>query len=111
MSKDWEIDFNAEYDIFLQGRQKTYLSDDSQFEGETISDVSNHQSHGYGARGSVRFLKKGSLVDYYVEPYVRYWNIKQSKSEPVVVDGTAVAAGVEPKNNTVEVGSKFGVQF
>jgi hypothetical protein len=114
MPKNWEVHFNAEYDLFLQGSQKTYMSNLSNnplYEGHTISDITNHQSRGFGVRGSIKLLKKGALLDYYIEPYIRYWNIRNSKLAPFVVDGVEVETGGEPENNTYEIGSKFGIQF
>ena len=112
MPNNWEVDPNIEYDIFLQGWQKTYLSDVDQFAGANFSDITNRQDHGFGIRASVKFLKRGSVVDFYVEPYIRYWNIEQSKLGYLVVNGVPVQYGWgEPDNNTVEVGSRFGIQF
>jgi hypothetical protein len=110
MPKNWEIDLNAEYDIFIEGWQKTYLTDGNQF-GWDNTDLANRQDNGYGIRGSIKFLKKGSLVDFYVEPYIRYWNIEQSKGELISIDNAAPLIYGEPANNTVEVGTKFGIQF
>jgi hypothetical protein len=108
MPNDWEIDLNAELDIVLSAMQKNYYSDWDKF-SSTISypDVSFHQSHGVGVRGSVKFIKKGSLVDFYVEPYFRFWNFDNSKTI-IWYNGSAVG---EPYNTTFEIGSKFGVQF
>lgn len=111
MSHDWAVDFNVEYDIFFQGWQKSYLSDGDQFTGLDIPNLTNHQDHGFGVRGSIKFIKKGTLVDFYVEPYIRFWDIDYSKAETVVVDGVSSVPLVEPRNNTTEVGSKFGIMF
>jgi len=35
-------------------------------------NITNSQDKGFGLRGSVKFLKRGSLVDFYVEPYIRF---------------------------------------
>jgi len=112
MTSKWEIDPNLEYDIFLQGLQKSFMSDGDQFSGANIADVTNHQSHGYGLRGSIKFLRHGSKVDYYVEPYIRYWNIRQSKLSAFIVNDSPTGLYlVEPENNTVEVGTKLGIKF
>ena len=112
MTNKWEIDPNFEYDIFLQGLQKSFMSDGDQFSGANISDVTNHQKRGFGLRGSIKFLRHGSMVDYYVEPYIRYWNIRQSKLSPFIVNDSPTGLYlVEPENNTVEVGTKLGVKF
>ena len=110
MSRNWEIDINGEYDILMSGYQKSFLSNGDQFNHDNNPDIINHQDHGFGVRGSIKFLKHGSLMDYYVEPYIRFWNIDQSKVAYAVVDGSPTY-GVEPKNNTTEIGSRFGVQF
>jgi len=109
MPNNWEIDFNAEYDILLRGQQNSFLNDGNQF-GFNNPEIVNHQHHGFGLRGSVKFLKRGPVVDFYVEPYVRFWNIEQSSVVTAFVDGS-LGQWVEPKNNTTEVGSRFGIQF
>lgn len=109
VSKDWEIDPNIEYDILLQGWQKSFLSDGNQF-GADNTDVANHQDKGYGLRGSVKFLKRGARVDFYVEPYFRFWHIADSQAAIGRLDGET-ALWEEPDNNTIEAGTKFGVQF
>ena len=110
MPKDWAMDFNAEYDILIEGWQKSYMSDGDQFTGYHNPDIANHQGHGFGVRGSVKFIKRGRVVDFYVEPYVRFWNIEHSNAVTASIDGS-VGQWNEPKNNTTEIGSKFGVQF
>jgi hypothetical protein len=110
MPDNWEIDLNAEYDIFIQGMQKSFLSDGDQFTGYNNPDVTNRQDHGYGIRGSIKFIKRGTILDFFVEPYIRFWNIDQSKIETATVDGQFLYLA-EPKNNTTEYGSRFGVQF
>lgn len=110
LPQNWELDTNAEYDIFISGYQKSFLSDDNQFVSNN-PDLVSHQDHGFGLRASVKFLKKGSLLDFYVEPYFRYWNIDQSKGESISINGAAPLIYGEPHNTTTEVGSKFGVQF
>ena len=107
---DWNVGLNIEYDFFWQGVQKSRLSDGDQFNGLGNDDLRNHQDKGFGLRGSIKFLKKSHLFDMYVEPFIRYWNIDQSKVQSGMVDGASID-GVEPKNNTTEIGSKIGLQF
>ncbi len=73
-------------------------------------DAHNHQEKGYGIRASMKLLKHYMLADFYVEPFIRFWNIEDSKV------GTSPSSfgdfvGLEPKNTTTEIGSKFGLQF
>jgi hypothetical protein len=102
---NWEFDPNIEYDLFISGWQKSYFSD-----SPGNADLVNHQDHGFGIRSSIKLLKKGPLVDYYMEPFVRYWHIEESKAEFQVIGGQP-GYWVEPDNNTIEVGSEFGIQF
>ena len=111
MPKNWEIDVNGEYDFFIQGIQKSYYSEWNKYGGPyTYSNLVFRQNFGFGLRTSVKFIKHGPMVDFYVEPYLRYWDIEQSKPETQLYQGTSYSV-VEPANSTVEVGTKFGVQF
>lgn len=110
MTKNREVSFNLEYDWFLQGVQKSELSGIQPFTSGLTQDARNHQNDGFGVRGSVRFLKHYSPFDVYVEPFVRYWNIEDSKVIDLVIEDT-LSSGLEPHNTTTEVGSKFGIQF
>ncbi len=109
--KDTQVSLNLEYDYFIQGYQKSCLSDGNHFTTHGLStDVKNHQDNGFGLRGSVRFLKHYPQLDVYFEPFIRFWNIEDSKVEDTIIDGK-FSSGLEPHNTTVETGSKFGVQF
>ena len=111
MPHDWAVSPNVEYDIFISGRQKSFLSDGGQFTGYSNPDIVNHQDTGYGIRASIKFIKFAHLADFYVEPYVYYWDIDQSKLAAASVDGTFSNSWNEPKNNSLELGSRFGVIF
>jgi hypothetical protein len=110
MSRNRELDFNLEYDFFMQGVQKSELSDIQPFTSGLTQDARNHQDKGFGIRGSVKFLKHYDPFDLYIEPFIRFWNIEDSKSIDLVLEGED-ASGLEPHNTTTEVGSKFGIQF
>jgi len=95
-----------EFDYFLQGRQKSYLSDVS----PSLPDLTNDQNKGYGFRGSV-YYEKGN---WSIGPWFHYWHIDQSElaAATVMVSGTAVTTFfVEPKNTTTEFGIRFGYRF
>jgi hypothetical protein len=110
-TKSLDVSFNFEYDYFLQGAQKSHLGNADQFiSPNQYSDIRNHQSKGYGIRTSVKLLKHFSSIDLYVEPFIRVWNIKDSKVQTVPALGSTLT-GIEPKNTTTEIGSKVGVQF
>ena len=98
LTKGWSIGGTVEYDYFWKGVQKSHLEDLS----ASLNTLENDQEEGYGVRGSIKILKEGKDNDYLVEPFIRYWNIKQSN----INDG-----GFEPKNNSFEIGGKFVVVF
>lgn len=98
LKNNWLIGATAEYDIFWRGIQKSHFD----WAGFPELVLENKQDKGYGLRGSVKVQKKGQKIDLIVEPYVRYWNIKQSKMSLI---------GYEPKNNSTEIGLKLAVQF
>ena len=96
----WSFTTKAEFDAFWAGRQISYLS----------PTVTNRQSSGYGARGSVAFRYKGKVRDFTIEPFITYWNIGKSNTAAFDTDsGTYIAW--EPQNTTTEVGCKIGFGF
>ena len=102
-NKDWRIVSNAEYDYFISGWQKSYLSD---VPVPGYFDVRNNQKHGYGVRGSIKFIKILPFVNLSIEPFVRYWHIDDSN-----VANAGLIDGMEPENTTIESGLKAGVEF
>ena len=95
-----------EFDFFLQGRQKSYLSDVS----PSLPELTNEQNTGYGFRGSI-YYEKGN---WSIGPWFHYWHIDQSEmaAATVLVSGTPVTTFyVEPKNTTTEFGIRLGYRF
>lgn len=107
LNYQWTIGVSVEYDIFWKGQQKSHLEDAD----PSFDMVSNDQKHGYGARGSIMLRKVGERVDIVIEPYIRWWSIKDSENANVTYAGTIVALGYEPKNETLEIGGRFGLRF
>lgn len=103
----WSVGGIFEYDIFWQGRQKSNLS--SAVAG--YNDLSNDQNDGYGLRGSIKIKKSEKELDFIIEPFIRYWNIKQSDTTNVSYQGVIIGYGYEPKNNTTEIGIKLALDF
>ncbi|MBN1406121.1 MAG: autotransporter outer membrane beta-barrel domain-containing protein [Candidatus Omnitrophica bacterium] len=103
----WSIGAIFEYDIFWQGQQKSKLSGAV----ASFSDIKNDQDEGYGVRGSVKIAKETEKLNIILEPFVRYWNVKQSKSSDLTYNGVIIGYGYEPKNNTTEYGADLSVQF
>ena len=97
----------AQNDLFWKGLQKSHLSDVV----AALNDIENDQEDGYGIRGSIRFQKKSEKVDYVIEPFIRFWDIEGSEEAAVTLSGTIIGTGVEPKNDSTEIGIKFAAKF
>ena len=108
LNNEWYLGFNAEFDVFLDGTQKSELGDAV----SGLDTLTNDQNDGYGVRGSVKLAKSGEKYSYFIEPFVRYWNIDNSNIKAVTVGGSPIGVvGYEPKNHSTEVGVKVGVHF
>jgi hypothetical protein len=107
LGNGWSLGANVEYDAFLWGKQKSYLSDVD----PGYNDIENKQTSGYGFRGSISIVKKGKRVGFIIEPYVKYWNIGGSDIELVTYYGSPYDYGQEPKNISTEIGCKLAVMF
>ncbi|MCQ9208912.1 MAG: hypothetical protein NG712_06010 [Omnitrophica bacterium] len=107
LENDWSMGIVLEYDIFWKGIQKSHLSDVN----SSFNDLENDQNKGYGIRGSIKFQKISEEVDFTIEPFIRYWNIEKSEEETVTFAGAIFGYGYEPKNNSMEIGGRFTVNF
>jgi hypothetical protein len=105
--KGWSAGVILEYDYFWKGMQKSYLSNVS----AGYNDIENNQNSGYGVRGSVIIKKQTDRVFYVIEPFVRHWNIDKSDVQNVTYYGTVIDRGLEPKNESTEIGVKFMIGF
>lgn len=99
---NWSVKLRLEYDHFYEGHVKSHLG---QIAG--YYDVKMDQDGGHGYRCSMKFKKRGERIDFSVEPFVRYWSIKNSKyaKDP---DGVSWH---EPKNNSKEYGVNFAIGY
>jgi hypothetical protein len=107
LNNGWSWGAAIEYDWFLWGKQKSYLSDFL----PGLNNVNNKQNKGYGLRGSVNLVKKGDRMSFIVSPFIRYWNIRESKHSAVTYYGTYAGEAWEPNNNSTEIGCDVGVSF
>ncbi|MFC1666322.1 hypothetical protein ACFL0P_00430 [Candidatus Omnitrophota bacterium] len=105
LGNGWFVGVKLEYDYFWNGMQRSYLSDIAGY-----SDAKNRQNRGYGCRGSIKLRKKGEKIDFTVEPFMRYWNIRRSETSYTTWYGISFS-GVEPKNNSEEFGINFTVAY
>ena len=98
---NWVIRPSAEYDYLVEGRQTSYLS-----QVGASADVNNTQNNGYGLRGALLFETGGISFG----PFVRYWNIGESKPA-LFTAGGVLFEGIEPHNKTLEAGATLRWHF
>jgi hypothetical protein len=108
LPEGWSIGPTIEYDIFWHGWQITHYEDLNPL----IDALENDQKGGYGVRGSIKIQKKTRNLDFVIEPFIRYWNIKRSENSDITILGTYVIGyGWEPENNSTEIGCRLAVKF
>ena len=90
------ISVNLEYDQLILGKQKSALSQVG------LTDISNDQNSGYGARFNFMY----EWPTWSVGPFFMYWNIDQSNT--VCAGGFC---GNEPHNQTIEYGLQGKYRF
>ena len=98
----WSAGAKLEYDWFLSGKQYSHYEDAPGY----TQTVENNQPKGYGLRGSLRVAREGERFEFFIEPFVRYWHIKDSD-----YGATSETGGIEPNNRTEEYGARMGVRF
>ena len=114
LKNDFSLGLNLEYDIFINGKQKSHLEDvDPLYE-----TLTNGQGRGYGVRGSFSLKRDCQHVELFFEPFVRYWSIRDSEASPIIYDDAPITdeygnvfVGIEPQNNSTEYGIKLGLNF
>lgn len=107
LGKGWSLGATAEYDLFLWGRQVSYLSD---FD-PGYNDVKNNQTSGYGLRGAIHLSKQGARVGWTMGPFINYWDIDRSDLAVVTYRGIPRAFAFEPKNRSTEIGFRLAIVF
>lgn len=106
LGQGWFLGAKAEFDFFCWGRQISYMKDPVY-----TYDYENEQLRGYGARGSISIEKKGEKYGFLVEPYIKFWNIKESDYAYVTYGGYVVGYTYEPNNESTEIGCRVAVTF
>ena len=103
LNKDWAIGGSLEYDFFAWGEADSYAT-----EGNV--PIQNVRDGWFWNEGSLKIIKKYNYFNIYLEPYLRYWHIYQSKPKTVMFNDTPLEI-VEPENNSLEIGGKLGEDF
>ncbi len=102
LNNGWSIGVLLEYDYFWKGKQKSNL-------GSIVGyyDIENDQDDGDGWRGSIKLQKEYLKRFFILEPFVRYWDIEDSKT----TTDPGGTTWYEPKNNSTEFGVNVSVAF
>jgi hypothetical protein len=110
INSNWSWGISAEYDFFWGGTATAYLSDvDSGFNDP---EVDWGVGDGYGARGSIWLAGDVSNnVGMRIEPFVRYWDIDDSDTDTLTLNGTPVAEVFEPETTVFAAGVRVGLEF
>ena len=103
---NWRLKPTAEYDLFIEGYQTTYLRDLG-----ADNNLENHQGGGFGVRADFMVAPPVDFYNFSFGPYFRYWNIAESDVQPIYFGGVEGGAGLEPKNNTFEAGIRTSIKF
>ncbi|MCK5013757.1 MAG: autotransporter outer membrane beta-barrel domain-containing protein [Candidatus Omnitrophica bacterium] len=127
LKRGWVMDVTMEYDLFLDGDQTNHYDDGGlkvrANTGElfVIDSIEFDQDKGYGFRGSVKFINESERANYFIEPYFRYWKIRDSETQQFTSNGgrvlwfdgtgTIPRLGNQPKNETSEIGLKLGLRY
>ena len=102
LSETWQIRTTLEVDPLWHGFQE---SDISQLDG------TNKQDSGYGFNLSLKLIHGLNGINYYIQPFFHYWNIKRSEMsiDSVTFDPDIVMTAVEPHNITRQAGIVVGI--
>lgn len=102
LGNGWSVGLVLEFDYFWEGDQESHLGYKAGY-----YDIKNIQKGGYGARGSIRLVKRTPELDILFEPFVRFWDIEDSKT----TTDPGGTRWLEPNNETMEIGAKLAAQF
>lgn len=97
---------NIEYDYFIKGEQKSYLSDVNAWYAAVYGDPVDKQKHGYGVRINSAYEKQ----DWSIGAFFNYWHIGDSEKS-YYTDGIDLYYAYEPKNDTKEIGLEIKYRF
>lgn len=111
LSDHWQWRMNAEYDFFLGGRVKSYLSDVDP--GFNDPAVDQDFAEGYGLRFSLGLTRKLSKIyALSIEPYITYWDIDKSDYSMAGIDEhDRIIYVYEPANKTTSYGLRISLEF
>ncbi len=100
----WLFKTMFEFDLLWDGKVEKNISDANSAYGDTKCELDF--GDGYGFRFAVQLERKiTQKISLWLEPYMKYWNIKESDQVGIPGSGLSV---VEPKNDTTCWGIRLG---
>lgn len=106
VNRSSRISTTFEYDYFVQGEQKSHLSDIGPAYAAVYGDPVNDQNNGYGIRFNTSYEKDSWSVGV----FLNYWKIEDSEVN-YYDDPPVVWSILEPKNDTIEAGLQAKYRF
>lgn len=100
------ISSSIEYDYFLKGEQKSYISDVSPVYATLFGDQVNKQKHGYGLKFNSAYEQKYWSLGV----FLNYWHVGDSEVNKYIYP-PFVYSFTEPKNETKEIGLELKLRF
>ncbi len=107
LGNNWSVGATAEYDIFLWGKYRSHLSQ----QRNDFNDPENTQRHGFGLRGALRITRKTEKIDLIIEPFIRYWKLRDSQETGLTLNNFWIRWFSVPKNSSTELGVRFAIKF
>ncbi len=102
----WSLGASVEYDQFWRGWLHSEYGDSN----PELPTMANTQKNGWGARGSVRIVKRFGKRELIFAPFIRHWDIKESEIGSFMYGGFATEYQ-EPPSKSTEWGASLGVKF
>lgn len=103
LSAQARLSTTLEYDVLLEGRQQSFLSDVNSGSNDPV----NTQRRGHGLRLIVNY----ETFNWSVGAFVNYWSIGDSDQALRTINGTPTSLVWEPENTTHEIGMTFKLRF
>lgn len=124
LKNKWSLIAGMEFDYVLAGSQKNFYEEHGRnITGTQQYDTQSLEVDGaYGLRGSTRLLRETEKMDFFIEPFFRYYHMPESSAIHMTSDGgrslwyediglTDPIEDVEIENQTTEVGVKLGLRY
>ncbi len=105
LNDKWVFKTMFEFDLLWDGKIEKDISDANSKYEDTKCELDF--GDGYGFRLAAQIERKiTSKISAWLEPYIKYWNIKES--DQVGIPGSGGLTVVEPKNDTTSWGIRLG---